>query len=70
MSTLFSPSQVYAKFFQRSRALHSETNGSLWPEMELAQDFMPALIIFKFEDPIKTEGAIVSITYFLALKDS
>ena len=33
--------------------------------MELVQDFMPVLIISKFkEDPIKTEGDIVSTTFF------
>ena len=30
--------------------------------MELVQDFMPVLVVCKFEDdPIKSEGAIVSI---------
>ena len=37
--------------------------------MELVQDFKPVLVICKFEeDLIKTEGAILSITFFPALK--
>ena len=37
--------------------------------MEFLQDFMPVLIISKFEeDLIKTEGAMVSTTFFPALK--
>ena len=46
--------------------LNSETtNSPLWPETELVQDFNPVLIICKFEeDLIKTEGTVVSITFF------
>ena len=37
--------------------------------MELIQDFKPVLVICKFEeDLINTEGAVMSITFFLALK--
>ena len=41
----------------------------LCSQMELLQDFMPVLIICKFEeDPIKIKGAMVSTTFFLVLK--
>ena len=37
----------------------------LWLEMQLVQAFMPVLVICKFEeDPLKTEGAIVSTIFF------
>ena len=37
--------------------------------MELVQDFMPVLVVSKFEeDPTKTEGAIVSTIFFPVLK--
>ena len=46
-----------------------EANSPIWPEMGLIQDFMPVLIIYKFEEePIKTTGAIMSTTFFLVLK--
>ena len=41
----------------------------IWPEMELVQGFMPDNVTCKFEeDPIKSEGAIVSTTFFPAVK--
>ena len=47
-----------------SKACNSEVNSPLWPEMVLVQDFMPVLVVCKFEeDPIKTEGAIMSIFF-------
>ena len=47
----------------------TEANSPLWPEMQLFQDFMPVLIISKSEeDSIKTEVAMVSTTFFPALK--
>ena len=59
----------YGKNFRRSRAYNSEADSLLWPE--IVQDFMPVLVIYKFdEDPMKTEDAIVSTTFFPALKGS
>ena len=43
----------------------STGNSLLWPEMELDQGFMSVLVICKFEeDPLKSEGIIVSSSFF------
>ena len=53
------------------KACTSEANSPFWPEIELDQDFMPVLVFCKCEqDPIKTEGAIVSTIFFPGLKGS
>ena len=45
-------------FFRRSRAANSA--GLIWPNFELVQDVIDALVICKNEeDPIKNEGARV-----------
>ena len=36
--------------FRHSRACDSKANSPIWREMELAQDFMPVLVICKFEE--------------------
>ena len=60
----FSPLQVYWKKISAQGHV-TEANNPLWHGMELVQDFMPVHVICKFEeDPIKTEGAIVSTTFF------
>ena len=60
---------------------NSEANSLTWPEIKLVEDFMPVLILClslledfmavlvtsKFEDRIKTEGAIVSSPFLSAL---
>ena len=59
VSTTFSPLSVYGENFRRSRVCNSIANRPIWPEIKLVPDFMPVLVICKFEeDPIKTEGAI------------
>ena len=41
----------------------------IWAEIELVRDFMPVLVICKFEEqPNKNEAVIVSTTFFPALK--
>ena len=48
---------------------NSIAHSPLWPEMELVHDFMPVLVVCKFdEDPIKIGGAIVSIIFFQCLR--
>ena len=43
-------------FFWHSRASNSNINILIWPKFKLNPDFMPALIICKFDDdPMKTE---------------
>ena len=45
-------------------ASNSKLTGRIWPEFELVQDFMFALVNCKCgEDPIKTEGAMVFTTF-------
>ena len=49
-----------------SRAGNSEVNRQMWPEFELIRDFMPVLVICKFDDDwIKNEVVIMSITFSL-----
>ena len=55
------------KFFDTQG--HVTLDNPLWHLIEFHQDFKPVLVICKFEeDPIKIEGAMVSITFFPALK--
>ena len=50
--TTFSPLKVFEKIFHLSRAIKSEVNSPIWPE--LIRDFMTVFITFKFdENPIK-----------------
>ena len=59
----FSPFLVYGKYIRPARVCNSETNNSIWTEIELV------LITCKFEeDPIKNEDTIVSTTFFPVLK--
>ena len=56
--------EVYGKKFQCSRAKRSTVNSLIWPEFELVRDFMPVLVICKFDDNrIKSEGARVDIVF-------
>ena len=51
--------------FQRSRASNSEVKNRIWCKFKLVQDLMSVLVTCQFdEDPIKTEGAIVSTPLF------
>ena len=59
----------YGQVQKRASNSNTEANSPIWPKMELVQDFMPDLIICKLEeDLIKPEGAIMSTTFFPALK--
>ena len=52
-------------FFLHSRASNSNINSLIWREFKLVQDFMPALVICKFdEDPMKTERAWMETTFY------
>ena len=52
-------------FFWHSRASNSNINILSWPEFELIPDFMPAMIICKFDgDPMKTEHARLDTVSF------
>ena len=52
-------------FFRCSKAGNSEVKGRMWPEFQPVRDFMPVLIICKFDDDrIKNEGALVSLQFF------
>ena len=54
---------IDGKTFWRSRASNSQVNLPIWPKFGFIRDFMPVLVIYKFDkDPIKTEGAIASLT--------
>ena len=45
-------------FPRNSRATNSNKNSLIWPELKLVREFMPVLIIRKFDkDPVKTEHA-------------
>ena len=37
-------------FFHRSRARNSKMTGQIWPKFELVRDFMPVLVICKFDE--------------------
>ena len=53
------------KHFWRSRASSSKANSPIWPAIKFVLDLTPAPTTCKFEnDPIKTEGTIVSTTFF------
>ena len=65
----FSPLYVFGKNFRRSRACNSEANSPIWPKITLVRDFMPILVTCKFEELIKNEGAIMSITFFLRSRE-
>ena len=53
---------VYRQNFQCSKASNSETQSQM--EFKLVRDFMPVLVICKFDkDPIKNEGTVVSTIF-------
>ena len=56
--------QIQHRLFQDSKASNSKVNMPIWLEFELVQDFMLVLVTPNcYEDPIKNEGNIVSITF-------
>ena len=50
--------------FPHSRANNSQVTSSIWPEFEIAREFMDVLVTCKFEDDlIKSQGAILRTTF-------
>ena len=55
--------------FSTLKVSNSKANIPIWPEIELIRVFKPVLVTCKFhKDPIKNEDAIMSMTFFPALK--
>ena len=51
-------------FLRYSRAGNSEVDGQTRPEFNFVQDFMPILVICKYDDdPFQNKGAIMSTTF-------
>ena len=56
-------------FFRSSGGSFSEANSLICLEIELIRGFMPVVVTCNFrKDPIKNEDAIMSTTFFPALK--
>ena len=61
-----SSGQQFPKSMRRSRAGNSHANTQKWAKIDFSRDFMPVLVICKFdEDPIKNEVAIIRTTFSL-----
>ena len=61
---LLSSREHFLKSMRTSRADNSHANNRNWVIIELGRDFMPVLVIFKFDkDPIKYEVVIVWRTF-------
>ena len=55
---------IHGKIFHHSRASNSKVNSPIWLKIKILQDFMPVLIICKFdEEPIKNEDTIDQTTF-------
>ena len=63
LKTVSFPLKFYGKTFQHSKASNSEVKNQIWLKFKLIRDVMPILVTCQLdEDPVKTEGAIVSTT--------